>query len=83
MTRDQYRLYNLIWSRFIASQMSEQKLENQSLMIEQNKTVWRATGIKVLFEGWTMALKTSSTKNNILPALKIPGLNLIQFVFYL
>ncbi|AVI94215.1 DNA topoisomerase I [Oenococcus oeni] len=78
LTRDQYRLYNLIWSRFIASQMSEQKLENQSLMIEQNKTVWRATGIKVLFEGWTKALKTSSTKNNILPALKIG--DLVQMV---
>ncbi|MFT8526974.1 MAG: type I DNA topoisomerase [Oenococcus sp.] len=71
LTRDQYRLYNLIWSRFVASQMSEQKLENQSLMIVQKQATWRATGIKVLFDGWTKVMKTSSTKNNILPALKI------------
>ncbi|WP_439426128.1 type I DNA topoisomerase [Oenococcus alcoholitolerans] len=71
LSRDQYRLYNLIWSRFLASQMEAQRIENQSIMIEQNDVYWRATGIKVLFDGWTKILKTSSTKNNILPALEI------------
>jgi DNA topoisomerase-1 len=71
LTTDQYKLYNLIWSRFVASQMTPSQLENTAVTIEQNGVSWRANGIRVVFDGFAKVLKASATKDNILPKLEV------------
>src|SRR5690554_963274 len=52
--REQTRLYELIWKRTIASQMSEAKLERTHVKIEadNHKEIFTATGEVLLFEGF-------------------------------
>jgi len=52
MSRDQLRLYKLIWERFVASQMSSAVLDTLSVDITAGNTVFRATGSKVRFPGF-------------------------------
>lgn len=71
LSADQFKLYNLIWNRFLASQMAASQLENKTAVVEQNGISWKANGISVIFDGFTKVLKNSSTKENILPNLEI------------
>ncbi|RAR43327.1 type I DNA topoisomerase [Paenibacillus sp. MDMC362] len=52
ISRDQLRLYKLVWERFVASQMSSAVLDTLSVDIAAGKTVFRATGSKVRFPGF-------------------------------
>jgi len=52
VSRDQYKLYKLIWERFIASQMASAVYDNLSVDIKADKYVFRATGSKVKFPGF-------------------------------
>lgn len=52
LTRDQYRLYKLIWERFLASQMSHAVLDSVTAKIRVGKAQFRATGSKVKFQGF-------------------------------
>ena len=75
LTPDQYRLYKLIWSRFIACQMSDAVLDTVSADISCDKWIFRAGGQSVAFPGF-LALYEESTdeakeeENAPLPALK-------------
>jgi DNA topoisomerase-1 len=64
LSRDQYRIYTLIWNRFIASQMKPAQLEQTTLSIAcasgGPEAVFRATGTIVKFPGFT-ALYTEGT----------------------
>ncbi len=62
LSNDQYKLYNLIWSRFVASQMTPQVMDTMAVMIEQNHVDFRATGSKVKFPGFTKVYKRGMTK---------------------
>lgn len=55
LSKDQYRLYKLIWDRFVASQMSVAVLDTMTVDIKAGKAVFRATGSKIKFPGF-MAL---------------------------
>jgi|Deesub1362A_J573_1020465.scaffolds.fasta_scaffold00317_13 DNA topoisomerase-1 len=57
LSRDQYRLYTLIWNRFIASQMRPAQLEQTTVDIEAGRCLFRATGTVVRFPGF-MSLYT-------------------------
>ncbi|MNW23625.1 DNA topoisomerase 1 [compost metagenome] len=52
LSRDQLRLYKLIWERFIASQMSSAIMDTLSVDITAGDTVFRASGSKVRFPGF-------------------------------
>ncbi|MGZ0040753.1 type I DNA topoisomerase [Paenibacillus ottowii] len=52
MSRDQFRLYKLIWERFMASQMSSAIMDTMSVDIEAGETIFRAAGSKVRFPGF-------------------------------
>jgi DNA topoisomerase I len=52
LTRDQFRLYKLIWERFIASQMAAAVLNTMSVELENAGVVFRASGSKVKFPGF-------------------------------
>jgi DNA topoisomerase-1 len=52
LTRDQFRLYKLIWERFIASQMAAAVLDTMSIELENEGVIFRASGSKVKFPGF-------------------------------
>ena len=52
LTPEQYRLYDLIWKRFVASQMAEAQLEVTSVNIRARDYLFRASGTVVLFDGF-------------------------------
>jgi len=52
LSRDQLRLYQLIWKRFVASRMKPAKYETTSVKIEAGKQRFIASGSKIKFEGF-------------------------------
>ena len=52
LSRDQLRLYRLIWERFLASQMASAVLDTMSVDINAGGVTFRATGSKVKFPGF-------------------------------
>lgn len=79
LTYDTERLYNLIWKRTIASQMSEAVLERSTISIEnnQNKYLFVAQGEVILFDGFLklyiegMDDDEDAEKEGILPQINI------------
>ncbi|MBR2283213.1 MAG: type I DNA topoisomerase [Ruminococcus sp.] len=74
LTSDQFKLYKLIWERFIASQMANALLDTVSADIGANGCIFRATGYSVKFDGF-MTLYVESSDNDegskkMLPELK-------------
>ncbi|MUG87634.1 type I DNA topoisomerase [Paenibacillus timonensis] len=51
-SRDQYRLYKLIWDRFMASQMTSAVLDTMSVDIAVGEATFRAVGSKIRFPGF-------------------------------
>ena len=82
---DQYKLYNLIWCRFIASQMANCILNSISVDVSNNDYTFRVTGSSIKFEGFMKIYKyitedeedsqkiPSLSENEILIAKKIDG----------
>ncbi|HID4830526.1 TPA: type I DNA topoisomerase [Staphylococcus aureus] len=75
LTKDQYRLYKLIWERFVASQMAPAILDTVSLDITQGDIKFRANGQTIKFKGFmTLYVETKddsdSEKENKLPKLE-------------
>ncbi|WP_373842204.1 type I DNA topoisomerase [Limosilactobacillus sp.] len=69
LTNDQYKLYSLIWSRFVASQMTAQVVDTMTVDLEQNSVDFRANGSKVKFPGFTKVYQRGVEKDNLLPDL--------------
>lgn len=53
LTSDQYKLYNLIWKRFVASQMADCLQKTTRAEIEGNNHIFKASGYTVSFDGFT------------------------------
>lgn len=70
LKNDQYKLYNLIWQRFIASRMKAAYLEKITVDIESGKYIFRAYGVKVLFEGFMIIYDKNNRDLSKLPPLK-------------
>ena len=69
LNNDQFKLYKLIWARFVASQMTPEVSDTMTVTIEQNDVQYRANGSKTKFEGFTKVYKTNKDKDNVLPNL--------------
>ncbi|TRW25214.1 type I DNA topoisomerase [Flavobacterium zepuense] len=76
--RDQARLYDLIWKRTVASQMSDAQLERTNVKIEANshKEIFTALGEVLVFEGFLKVYleghdDDEEEQEGMLPALKI------------
>jgi DNA topoisomerase I len=52
LSRDQLRLYKLIWERFIASQMASAVMDTMSVDLKNGDVIFRANGSKVKFPGF-------------------------------
>ncbi len=76
--RDQARLYDLIWKRTLASQMSDAELERTNVKIEANNhaEVFQASGEVIKFEGFLKVYLEGNDEDDeeqegMLPALKV------------
>ncbi|MBN8191475.1 type I DNA topoisomerase [Bacillus sp. NTK074B] len=75
LSRDQYRLYKLIWERFVASEMAPAIMDTMSVDLVNNTVMFRATGSKVKFPGFMKVYVEGSDdqkeeKDNFLPELE-------------
>jgi DNA topoisomerase-1 len=70
LTPDQYKLYDLIWRRFVASQMSDAQYDATNVSIRAGKGVFKAKGRVCAFDGHTKISGASDDKDlQGLPAL--------------
>lgn len=73
LTRDQHRLYSLIWEAFVSSQMNNAKTRTTSAEITAGNVLFRISGSKIIEKGFYNAGKLLSSKEDSsskLPALK-------------
>ncbi|OQY28840.1 MAG: DNA topoisomerase I [Candidatus Cloacimonetes bacterium 4572_55] len=83
LNRDQYRMYDLIWRRFVASQMSAAIFDATTIDIQSNGYIFRATGSILKFSGFLSVYEEApeaqtteekkdpgKSKDTILPLLK-------------
>ncbi len=65
---DELKLYTLIYNRFVASQMTDAIFESQSIVFASENGKFRATGRKLIFDGFYKVIGTSD-KDKLLPDL--------------
>lgn len=70
LSNDQYKLYSLIWQRFIASRMKAAYLEKITINIESGKYIFRASGSNILFKGFMIIYNEDNQDLNKPPDLK-------------
>ncbi|HIP60816.1 MAG TPA: type I DNA topoisomerase [Campylobacterales bacterium] len=66
---DELKPYTLIYNRFIASQMTDALFESQSIIFESKSSKFKASGRKLVFDGFYRVLG-SSDKDKLLPTLE-------------
>jgi DNA topoisomerase-1 len=69
LTKDQFKLYELIWNKFVASQMTPETSELVSVSIGAGDYTFRCSGSKVSFKGFTIIDRKSKTEKSSLPLL--------------
>ena len=62
LSRDQFRLYQLVWKRFMASQMAPARFETTSIKIDSEKYRFTTSASKVLFSGYLEVYQTEEDK---------------------
>ncbi len=67
---DELKLYSLIYKRFFASQMSDAEFESQSLWISSGTALLKASGSKLVFDGFYRVLGNEG-KDKLLPLLEV------------
>lgn len=76
LSRDQYRLYKLVWERFVASQMASAVMDTMTVDIAAGGTTFRAVGSKIKFHGFMKVYVesndegTNTDEEKFLPPLK-------------
>ena len=69
LSADEFKLYRLIYNRFLACQMTEARLESQTLFFKGEKSTFKASGRKLLFDGF-YKVTGYNEKDKLLPELK-------------
>ena len=72
LTPEQFKLYQLIWQRFMASQMSPSRIHNVQAAITNGAYTFSASGSRMLFDGFrkVYADKPGEEKDKMLPELE-------------
>ncbi|MGG3194152.1 MULTISPECIES: type I DNA topoisomerase [Priestia] len=75
LSRDQYRLYKLVWERFVASQMAPAIMDTMAVDLKNGDVTFRANGSKVKFPGFMKVYVEGNDdqveeKENLLPDLE-------------
>ncbi len=64
LTSEQYKVYNLIWSKFMASQMAPAKVSNTSVEIQSGDYTLRLGASKIVFDGFLKIYKDDEEEEN-------------------
>ena len=73
LTRDQFRLYQLVWKRFVASRMHSAKYETTSVKIDGKGHRFTSSGSKLVFSGFMSVYQSAEDKeeaNSVLAKVK-------------
>jgi len=70
LKKDEYGLYDLIWNRFVASQMSGASVEETEIEIRASKYQFKAKGGVIKFEGFLVLYPQLKKEEEILPLVK-------------
>ena len=73
LSHDQFRLYSIIWERFVSSQMNNAKMVTTSVEIEAGDALFRVAASKIAEKGFYQVIKLLSSKeekSSSLPAMK-------------
>jgi len=73
LTKDQYKLYKLIWERFVATQMAEARYQKREVSIAAGDYLFVAKGSKLLFDGFLRVWQMPPLKDEgvEIPTLKV------------
>ncbi|WP_406678400.1 type I DNA topoisomerase [Moorella sp. ACPs] len=74
LTRDQFRLYNLIWERFVASQMQAAVMDTMTVEISAGPCLFRATGSVIKFPGYLRVYQEGSDGEGKEQEQRLPAL---------
>lgn len=69
LSKDQFKLYNLIWRRFVASQMQDSVFDVLNVECEIGDYNFRATGSTMKFDGYTKIYNFTEREDKILPKI--------------
>ncbi len=70
LSKEQFKLYKLIWERFIASMMADAIYDFQNINALIDKYFFKTSGSKLKFDGFLKVYSFSSVDENILPEMK-------------
>lgn len=71
LSPDQYKVYSLIWARFVSSQMAPARFHDTNVFIDCASTQWRAKGQRILFPGFlALSPKGANEDDALLPPLQ-------------
>ncbi|MDA9752388.1 type I DNA topoisomerase, partial [Candidatus Pelagibacter sp.] len=84
LSSDQYKLYNLIWSRALSSQMESAKFDRKTITItsKDKENIFKASGSVLKFDGY-LKLKNIEDENEnekILPNVEKESVNINEFI---
>jgi len=72
LKRDQYKLYKLIWNRFVASQMSPAIYDTLTVKTLADNYIFKSTGTKLVFDGFLKVYNlTEEDKDIMIPNLEV------------
>jgi len=84
LSSDQHKLYNLIWSRALSSQMKPAKFDRKTIFIESedSKNILKATGSVIKFDGFLKLYKNENDEDDekILPEVDKGSVNIESFI---
>ncbi len=64
LTEDQYALYDLIWKRFVASQMAQAEIDQKAILIKAGNYLFSVSGSTIKFSGYMALYDTRETKSD-------------------
>ena len=72
LTKDEFKLYEMIYARALASLMADAKLNQTTITLDNNNTTFKTTGSVLIFEGYLKVYgKFESSEDKVLPKLKV------------
>ena len=84
LSSDQYKLYNLIWSRALSSQMESAKFDRKTITItsKDSENIFKASGSVLKFDGYLKLTNVEDENENekILPDVEKGNVNINEFI---
>ncbi len=74
LSRDQFRLYTIIWERFVSSQMNNAKIKLTTINIQAGDAIFHASASHLSYKGFYSVIKLLSSKEDVtgkLPSLTV------------